>query len=202
MDRPIRPLFPKGFNDEVQVQSVVLSSDLQNDGDVHAMNGASAALGISSLPFQGPLASVRLARIDGELIPFPTNEQLERTREKMRAIVARSLPGTSSRITFTDGYPSMPPTEGNYAVLEELSRVSEALGMGPVAAFDPGRRGAADISFVASVVEAGLDGLGPEGEGSHTVEETVNVPSLERAAKRAALLIHRLTRSDGAVFDR
>ncbi len=77
MDRPIRPLFPKGFNDEVQIQSVVLSSDLQIDGDILAMNGAAAALAISPMPFQGPLASVRVARIDGQLIPFPTNDQLE-----------------------------------------------------------------------------------------------------------------------------
>ena len=128
-----------------------------------------------------------------------TNEQLERTRERMRTIVARSLPGTSSTITFTDGYPSMPPTDANYALLEVLSEVSRAVGTGPVEAFDPGRRGAADVSFVADHVEAGLDGLGPEGGGSHTVEETVNLRSLERAAKRAAVLIHRLTRS-GAVI--
>lgn len=77
MDRPIRPLFPKGFWDEVQIQAIVLSSDMQNDADVLAMNGASAALAISSLPFQGPLASVRVGKIDGQLVPFPTMEQLE-----------------------------------------------------------------------------------------------------------------------------
>ena len=55
IDRPIRPLFPEGFNDEVQIQTFVLASDRQNDGDVLAMNGASAALCISPLPFQGPL---------------------------------------------------------------------------------------------------------------------------------------------------
>lgn len=123
-----------------------------------------------------------------------TDDQLERTREKMRQIVARPLPGASSEIIFRDGYPSMPPTDANRELLEELSGVSQALGMGPVAAFDPGQRGAADISFVASHVEAGLDGLGPEGSGSHTVEETVNLNSLERAAQRAALLMYRLTR--------
>jgi len=63
MDRPIRPLFPAGFFDEVQIQSFVLASDRQNDGDVLAMNGASAALGLSTLPFQGPIASVRLGYI-------------------------------------------------------------------------------------------------------------------------------------------
>lgn len=123
-----------------------------------------------------------------------SDEQLERTREKMRTIVARPLPGATSRISFGDGYPSMPPTDANRALLAQLSDVSEALGMGTVQAFDPGRRGAADISFVAAVIEAGLDGLGPDGDGSHTVEETVNLNSIERAAKRAAVLMYRLTR--------
>ncbi|MBE75345.1 MAG: polyribonucleotide nucleotidyltransferase [Rhodopirellula sp.] len=75
-DRPIRPLFPKGFFDEVQCQSLVLSSDEQNDGDVLAMNGAAVGCHISSLPFDGPVASVRVARIDGEFKPFPTVDQL------------------------------------------------------------------------------------------------------------------------------
>lgn len=123
-----------------------------------------------------------------------TDEQLERTRQKMRDVVARSLPGTSSEIMFNDGYPSMPPTEGNYEVLEVLSQVSQALGRGPVEAFDPGRRGAADISFVAAHVDGALGGLGPDGSGSHTVEETVNLNSMERASQQAALLIYRLTR--------
>ncbi|HSG47778.1 MAG TPA: M20/M25/M40 family metallo-hydrolase, partial [Longimicrobiales bacterium] len=123
-----------------------------------------------------------------------TDEQLQRTREKMRAIVARPLPGTRSEIRFTDGYPSMPPTAGNYELLEILSRVSQGLGTGPVVPFDPGQRGAADISFVAAHVEAALGGLGPDGSGSHTVEETVNLNSMERASQRAAILIYRLTR--------
>ena len=77
MDRPIRPLFPKGYFNEVQVQAWVMASDKQNDGDVLAMNGASAALSISPLPFEGPIASVRVGRIDGEFVPFPTHEDLE-----------------------------------------------------------------------------------------------------------------------------
>ena len=56
VDRPIRPLFPEWFHDEVQIQSFVVASDRQNDADVLAMNGASAALGLSPLPFQGPIA--------------------------------------------------------------------------------------------------------------------------------------------------
>ncbi|QEG36747.1 polyribonucleotide nucleotidyltransferase [Bythopirellula goksoeyrii] len=77
IDRPIRPMFPEGYNDEVQIQNFVMSSDKQTDGDVLAMNGACAALGISPLPFQGPLASVRVGYIDGEFIPFPTQDDLE-----------------------------------------------------------------------------------------------------------------------------
>src|SRR4029079_13750885 len=77
MDRPIRPLFPEGFNDEVQIQAFVVASDRQNDADVLAMNGASAALGISPLPFLGPIGSVRLGRIEGQFIPFPTQDELE-----------------------------------------------------------------------------------------------------------------------------
>jgi polyribonucleotide nucleotidyltransferase len=77
MDRPIRPQFPEWFTDEVQIQSFVLASDRLNDGDILAMNGASAALTISPLPFQGPLGSVRLAYINGEFIVFPSHEDLE-----------------------------------------------------------------------------------------------------------------------------
>jgi len=77
MDRPIRPLFPEGFRDEVQVQAFVMASDRQNDGDVLAMNGASAALRISPLPFQGPIGSVRLGFIEGQFVPFPTHDALE-----------------------------------------------------------------------------------------------------------------------------
>ena len=78
MDRPIRPMFPEGFNDEVQIQASVLASDRQNDGDVLAMNAAAAALGISGMPFQGPLGSVRLGRVEGQWVVFPTQDPTRR----------------------------------------------------------------------------------------------------------------------------
>src|SRR2546423_551216 len=77
IDRPIRPMFANGFNDEVQIQCFVMSSDRQTDGDVLAMNGASAALCLSPLPFQGPLGAVRLGLVDGQFVPFPTHDELE-----------------------------------------------------------------------------------------------------------------------------
>ena len=121
-----------------------------------------------------------------------TDEELQRTRDRMRAIVAQSLPGTRAEITFSDRYPNMAPTEGNAAVLARMDEVNRALGFGGVRAFDPSQRGAADISFVAPFI-AGLDGLGPLGMSSHTDRERVNLPSIAVATKRAAVLIYRLT---------
>ena len=77
IDRPIRPLFPKGFYNDVQVFANVLACDKLVDPDVVAMNGCSTCLQLSPLPFQGPLASVRIAYVDDAFIPFPTVEQLE-----------------------------------------------------------------------------------------------------------------------------
>ena len=77
IDRPIRPLFPDGYFHETQVIATVLSVDPENDTDVMAMIGASAALSISEAPFLGPIAGVRVGRINGELVINPTPEQDE-----------------------------------------------------------------------------------------------------------------------------
>lgn len=77
IDRPIRPLFPENFNYEVQIMVTVLSSDGENDADVLGTIGTSAALSISDIPFNGPVASVRVGRINGEFIINPTFTQLE-----------------------------------------------------------------------------------------------------------------------------
>ncbi len=77
IDRPIRPLFPDGFYNDVQVFANVLACDQKNDPDVVAMNGCATCLQLSPLPFEGPLGSVRLGYVDGEFIPFPTVQQLE-----------------------------------------------------------------------------------------------------------------------------
>ncbi len=90
---------------------------------------------------------------------FISEEQKERTRARMRAIVAQHLAGTDASITFTDEYPVMSPTAGNTTVLGIYDGASQALGFGAVSALDPGRRGAGDISFVAPYID-GLDGLG------------------------------------------
>ncbi|MDA8948715.1 M20/M25/M40 family metallo-hydrolase [Flavobacteriaceae bacterium] len=124
---------------------------------------------------------------------FISEEQKENARAKMREIVSQNLPQTSASISFTDSYPAMGTTKGNQAVLETLSEVSQDLGFGPVSGYDPSRRGAADISFVADYVD-GLDGLGTMGNGAHTPQETVNLKTMNALIQRAALLIYRLTR--------
>ncbi len=79
IDRPIRPLFPDGYFEEVQIMAQVISADKENDPDVLSMIAASAALSISKIPFLGPLGAVRLARVDGQNIMFPTYEEREKS---------------------------------------------------------------------------------------------------------------------------
>lgn len=122
-----------------------------------------------------------------------TVEQLERTRSAMRAIVADHLPQTHATISFTDGYPPMSPTDGNRNLQEQFSSINVDLGRGPMPALDPGRRGAADISFVAPYTDA-LAGLGALGEGGHTPHESLRLDSIALATKRAAIMIYRLSR--------
>ena len=77
IDRPLRPLFPEGYFDEVQVIATVMSADRENDPDVPAMIGASAALTISKIPFIGPTGACRVGRVNGQFIINPTHQQLE-----------------------------------------------------------------------------------------------------------------------------
>ncbi len=96
-DRPLRPLFPKGYRAEVQVINTVLSADQVNNPDVLSVIAASAALSISPLPFDGPVAAVRLGLIDGQIIVNPTYEQLQVS--DLDAVVA----GTESAIMMVEG---------------------------------------------------------------------------------------------------
>jgi len=75
-DRPIRPLFPKGWFNEVQVQSLLLSADGENDSDILTIIGASASLAVSDIPWDGPLGAIRIGRIGGEFIANPTHSQM------------------------------------------------------------------------------------------------------------------------------
>ena len=119
-----------------------------------------------------------------------TEEQIQATMDKMNEIVSKHLPKTGATITFKLSYPPMKPTPGNYEVLKVLDKVSQDLGHGEVKAFDPAKRGAGDISFVANYVD-GLDGLGTMGGGSHTPNERMDLTRFNELTQRAALLIYR-----------
>ncbi|HET9336479.1 MAG TPA: M20/M25/M40 family metallo-hydrolase [Sphingomicrobium sp.] len=135
------------------------------------------------------IASTAIARGDMRALSV---EQIERTRDKMRAIVAQPLNGATAAIEFhPDGYPPMAPTPGNRALLDKLNLINRDLGMHEMGELDPVKRGAADISFVAKDVD-GLAGLGPYSTGDHAPGEAVVIPSIWVQAKRAAILMSRL----------
>jgi glutamate carboxypeptidase len=137
------------------------------------------------------IASTAIARGDMRALSV---EQIERTREKMRAIVAQPLNGASAAIEFhPDGYPPMAPTPGNRALLAKMNEVTRDMGLPEMGELDPVKRGAADISFVAKDVD-GLAGLGPYSTGDHAPGEAVDIPSIWVQAKRAAILMTRLSR--------
>ncbi len=116
IDRPIRPLFPEGFKDEVQIQAFVMSSDRQNDGDVLGMNGAATALAVSPLPFLGPIASVRLGYVDEQFIPFPTHDQLEES--DLDLIVS----GSKENVLMIEGFARELPEDLMLAAIMEAHK--------------------------------------------------------------------------------
>src|SRR5688572_8223 len=98
IDRPIRPLWPKGFKNEVQVICTVLSADMVVPHDILAINGASAALAISSLPFLGPVGAVRVARIEGEFVVNPSMPDMDEGVTTLDLIVV----GTREALTMIE----------------------------------------------------------------------------------------------------
>ena len=135
------------------------------------------------------IAATAVARGDLRAI---SQDQIDRVEAKMRAIVAQPLAGAHAEIVFDpDIYPPMAPTEGNRAILAALNGVNRDMRLAEMGELDASKRGAGDISFVASEV-SGLAGMGPESDGSHTASETVDIPSIFKQAKRSAILMSRL----------
>jgi len=133
IDRPLRPLFPKDYFYETQVIATVLSVDQENDPDILAIIGASAALEISDIPFQGPIAGIRVGRIDGELVLNPTSSQLKDS--DFNIIVA----GTQEAVVMVEGWARMTSEEdlvqaifyghqGMQGILEMQKKLSQLVG--------------------------------------------------------------------------
>jgi glutamate carboxypeptidase len=121
-------------------------------------------------------------------------EQFDRATARMKDIASQNLPGTTAKIEFKTSYPPMAPTKENYALLDKLESVNVDLGYGKLEPLDPGKRGAADISFVAPHVDASLAGMGPDGFGEHSEKEGLDLTSFPKTTTRATILIYRLTR--------
>jgi polyribonucleotide nucleotidyltransferase len=160
IDRPIRPLFPKEYRHETQVIATVLSMDQQNDPDVLAMVGASAALEISGIPFAGPIASVRVGRIDGNFLINPTIEQLENS--DINIIVAGSktgvvmVEGGGSIVSEADmleaiffGHSALQP------LIDIQIQLREAVGK-PKQVFTPPEKDAELVAKVTAAAEASI----------------------------------------------
>lgn len=123
-------------------------------------------------------------------------DQLEYAKKTMQRIVSENYAETSAELIFSPegGYPPLGATDGNRLLLSIYDQVSRNLGYGSVEAVNPRNAGAADVSFTAGRVDMAVDGLGLSGDDDHTIQETGNLNMLSVQAKRAALLMHRLTR--------
>ncbi len=126
IDRPIRPLWPKGFRNEVHVVCTTLSADLVTAHDILCINGASAALMVSPLPFLGPIGAVRIGRIDGELVINPTLAEIESDESTLDLIVV----GTQDALTMVEAGAHEIPEETILEALElahgEIRKICEA----------------------------------------------------------------------------
>ncbi len=136
IDRPIRPLFPTGYLNEVQIMASTLSADRENDPDVLSMIGSSAALHVSQIPFLQPTGSVRVGRIDGEMVLMPSHSQLEESDLDL------ILSGTRTAITMIEGFArEMPEDQMLKAILwghkhivtviEMIEELRQKVGLGP-----------------------------------------------------------------------
>jgi glutamate carboxypeptidase len=175
------------FRTELPEPNLTFNVGLVAGGEQAALDGGkirASASGKTNI-----IASTAIARGDLRTL---SAEQAARVKAKMAAIVADHAPGTSATLAFDPGgYPAMAPTDGNRALLVRLNAVNRDLGLPEMAALDPLKRGAADISFVAPFVDS-LAGLGAYSTGDHGPEETVDLPSIARQATRAAILMSRL----------
>ncbi|OPY84438.1 MAG: Polyribonucleotide nucleotidyltransferase [Syntrophus sp. PtaU1.Bin208] len=120
IDRSIRPLFPKGYCYETQLVATLLSVDNENDSDVAALLGASAALEISDIPFKGPIAGVRVGRLEGKLVCNPTTEEQERSDLNLFLVGRKVVPGTEGRPFDVN----LVMLEGNAREVEEENVIS------------------------------------------------------------------------------
>lgn len=177
------------FRSELPEPNLTFNVGLMGGGEQAAFDAGKTRLTASGKDNIVP--PVALARGDFRTLSV---EQTKRVGDKMRAIVSRHLPRTNAEIAIEENYPPMAPTAGNRTLLAQLNAVNRDLGLAEMGELDPLARGAGDISFVAADVD-GLAGMGAAGDNAHAEGESIELASLAKQAKRAALLMHRLART-------
>jgi polyribonucleotide nucleotidyltransferase len=139
IDRPIRPLFPEGYRDEVQIQAGPISADRKNDSDVPAMIGASASLILARVPFLGPIGAIRLGRVDGKLVALPDADEM--AESDLDLVVA----STAQRVVMIEGFAQeLPEPEMLEAIMtahrlnqEVIALQHELLAAGGLPPYEP-----------------------------------------------------------------
>ena len=180
IDRPIRPLWPKGFKNEVQVICTVLSADLVTPHDILCINGASAALMISPLPFMGPIGAVRVGRIEGELVVNPSLEALEESTLDLIVV------GTAEGLTMVEAGGDEIPEDTILEALElahvEIIKICETL---EDLRAQVGKPKWVDLELTAELeskhadaIRSGISEVGLR-EAAHVVEELIEVDAPE-----------------------
>jgi glutamate carboxypeptidase len=177
------------FRRELREPNATFNVGLILAGATAGMNGtetAGSATGKSNI-----IPPVALAKGDLRTL---SNEQTARLQQRMRDIVAESLPGARAELAFEEGYPAMAPTEGSRKYPAMLNEINRDAGLPLMGELDPLKRGAGDIAFVAHELD-GLIGFGAAGDGAHAPGETADATAFDRQIKRAALMMTRLSRS-------
>ncbi|HEX4474643.1 MAG TPA: polyribonucleotide nucleotidyltransferase [Polyangiaceae bacterium] len=160
IDRPLRPLFPDGFRKDTQVIATVLSTDKSNQTDVMALTAASAALHVSDIPWDGPIAGIRVARVDGEFVAYPTFEQTEAADIELVVAVSKDavvmVEGGADEATEGDLIDAlMFAHEKGQAVIDLLERIRAAVGK-PKREFTIDKIPANVAQRVAGLVDGGI----------------------------------------------
>lgn len=178
-DRPLRPLFPKGYLYDTQIVALLLSADGENDADVLAMNGASAALALSDIPFAGPIGAVRVGRVDGQFLINPTFEERENSDLDLIYV------GNKTEVIMIEGAANeIPETEFKKALrfaqeaVTKLVEVQEEL---------VAKAGKAKREYTVTVAKEELLEVGYAIAG-HRIEDAIYAPTkMERSKKVGAL---------------
>lgn len=178
-DRPLRPLFPKGYLYDTQIIAVLLSADGVNDADVLSMNGASAALCLSDIPFAGPIGAVRVGRIDGSFVINPTHEQREESDLDLVYV------GNKTDVIMIEGQADELPEEdfvkALHAAQEAVAKIIAAQEELVAAAGKPKRE------YELTVAKDELLEIGYEIAGDR-IEEAIYAPTKTERAKKVGAL--------------